>query len=210
MDSDDIREHATAIVGELDTKYQAREHALSLSRKIIHAAAEAIQAMHRDDFEQAMQVLKDASDMLRTLTGELEEHQDLYHSGFVYDAQQEYAEATIVKSILLGSNIPSPAEISVEFVPYLNALCDVTGELRRKVVDLLRNGDVERADKMFEIMENIYGELMRFDYPDAMMHGLRRRRDALRSLLERTRGDIMTARRQLELEDSIRQLEEKL
>jgi len=39
-------------------------------------------------------------------------------------------------------------------------------------------------------MDEAYGLLMTMDYPDAVSGGLRRTTDALRAVLERTRGDL--------------------
>jgi translin len=48
------------------------------------------------------------------------------------------------------------------------------------------------------------------DYPDAITGGLRRRTDVLRSVLERTRGDLTMSLRQQTLEDALESLSEKL
>ena len=39
-------------------------------------------------------------------------------------------------------------------------------------------------------MDDVYGLLITIDYPDALTGGLRRTTDALRAVLERTRGDV--------------------
>ena len=39
-------------------------------------------------------------------------------------------------------------------------------------------------------MDEAYGLLVTMDYPDAVSGGLRRTTDALRAVLERTRGDL--------------------
>ncbi len=42
-------------------------------------------------------------------------------------------------------------------------------------------------------MDEIYSLLVTIDYPDGVTGGLRRTTDALRAVLERTRGDLTTA-----------------
>ena len=42
-------------------------------------------------------------------------------------------------------------------------------------------------------MDDIYWLLVTIDYPDGVTGGLRRTTDALRAVLERTRGDLTTA-----------------
>jgi translin len=41
-------------------------------------------------------------------------------------------------------------------------------------------------------MEDVYSLLVTIDYPDGVTGGLRRTTDALRAVLERTRGDLTT------------------
>ena len=42
-------------------------------------------------------------------------------------------------------------------------------------------------------MDEIYSLLVTIDYPDGVTGGLRRTTDALRAVLERTRGDLTTS-----------------
>jgi len=56
----------------------------------------------------------------------------------------------------------------------------------------------------------IYDILMTFDFPDAMTGGLRHRVDALRGVLERTRGDLTNSLRQQRLMDALSHLEQHL
>jgi translin len=49
-------------------------------------------------------------------------------------------------------------------------------------------------------MDDIYGTLMTMDFTEIITHGLRRTTDAIRGVIERTRGDVTMALRQKELE----------
>jgi translin len=42
-------------------------------------------------------------------------------------------------------------------------------------------------------MDEVYGLLITVDFPDAVTGGLRRTTDALRAVIERTRGDLTNA-----------------
>jgi translin len=59
-------------------------------------------------------------------------------------------------------------------------------------------------------MDEIYGILVTFDYPDAMTGGLRRTTDSVRGILERTRGDLSVAVRQRALEQTLADFEARL
>jgi len=52
--------------------------------------------------------------------------------------------------------------------------------------------------------------IMDFDYPDAITRGLRRKTDVSRSLLEKTRGDVVNAIGQKRLESAMQNLESRL
>jgi translin len=89
--------------------------------------------------------------------------------------------------------LPAAEELGVPVASYLNGMAEAASELRRQVLDLLRAGDSERAEDLFSTMDVVYAVLVTVDYPDAVTGGLRRTTDALRAVLERTRGDVTNA-----------------
>jgi translin len=56
----------------------------------------------------------------------------------------------------------------------------------------------------------VYSLLVTIDYPDALTGGLRRATDALRAVLERTRGDLTAAARQDQLAAALARLEGRI
>jgi translin len=89
-------------------------------------------------------------------------------------------------------------------------MAEAVGELRRHLLDALREGDIEHCEETLDIMEEVYGNLVTFDYPDAMTGGLRRTTDNVRGILERTRGDFAVAVRQRELEHRLAEFEKRM
>ena len=75
----------------------------------------------------------------------------------------------------------------------LRLLAEAASELRRQLLDQLRAGEMDRAETLMRAMDEIYSLLVTIDYPDGVTGGLRRTTDALRAVLERTRGDLTTA-----------------
>ncbi len=202
-----VYEIVSGITTELDTKNQTRDRALVESRQIVRHAANAIRALHRADFALADQSLKAGREMVRATRADLENHPDLYWTGYVQDAQKEYAEACIVASMIQESKIPGPGDLDVENAPYLNGLAEAASEMRRYVLDVIRRGqlpDMEEAERALQIMDDVYTSLISVDFPDQITGGLRRTTDALRGVLERTRGDLTVSIRQAELERALR------
>jgi len=91
----------------------------------------------------------------------------------------------------------------VEAQAYLNGLGEAVGELRRHLLDMLRQGDLARCEETLAAMSDIYDALVTMDYPEAVTGGLRRTTDAVRATLERTRGDFTLAYVQRRLEERL-------
>jgi len=194
----------------LQQKDAVREHALSGSRQVIRFCAEATRTIHREEFEAAEELLSRARGILTEMKGMMGKHPDVLYSGFVGDAEKEYAEGMVALATVKGDEIPSPEELEVDTAPYLNGIAEAIGELRRRIVDNLRTGEVEECIQLLETMDIFYSGIVSFDYPEAMLLGLRRRTDAARSIIERTRHDVAHAIRQDRLEATMKRLESRL
>ena len=206
-----ISEIAADIQQNFEAKDKAREIGLSLSREVVRTCGTAIRHTHRGAIDKAAMLLEDAQKALEKINLQLVNHPDIYYSGFVEHAQQEFVECAIVHQLLTKNNnndtLPSPQELGVTPAAYLNGLGDVVGELRRHILDLIRQDMPQDGDRFLDIMDEIYSTLMMFDYPDAITRGLRRKSDVARSLIERTRGDLTNAIRQQKLEQSMKEFE---
>ncbi|MEZ4520288.1 MAG: haloacid dehalogenase [Thermomicrobiales bacterium] len=172
-------------------------------------SANSIRAAHRADFDEASELIDSARAMLVDLTAELDDFPSIYWSGYVRDAQKEFAEANMTLSMLSGGTLPSPEELGVEDAVYLNGLAECAGELRRHALDAMRRGELERAETALAIMDDIYGLLVTVDYPDAVTGGLRRSTDMARGVLERTRGDLTVALQQRSLAEALERAERR-
>ena len=192
------------VIRALETKYQARERALASSRATIRNCAHSIRASHRGELDNARALIGEAGALVAgTRDDLLREHPDIYWTGYVQDAQKEYAEANIVYTVIAGEDIPTPQQLGVEPAAYLNGLGEAAGEMRRFVLDRIRHGEAERCEQVLNTMEDIYSLLVTVDFPDAITNGLRRTTDMVRGVLERTRGDITFALQQRQLTEAL-------
>lgn len=194
------------IASRIEHKNTAREQALAESRQVIRFAANSIRSVHRKDFDQASRLLEQGRELLIKLKITLADYPDLYWAGYVQDAQKEYAEARLTYALVKDEPLPTPESLSVEDSPYLNGLGEAASELRRHILDMLRQGDqpARRAEELLERMEEVYTQLVLIDYPDSLTGGLRRTCDLVRGVLERTRGDLTVTVRQQALEATLR------
>ncbi len=194
-----------AIAEELRRRMEAanaaREAALAECRAIIRASARAIRSIHRLEDASAEMQLGEVHRQVQALGETRSRHPEVYYAGYVHDAQKEYVEARALLAMVRGTPLPGPEDLGVEPAAYLNGLAEAGSECRRYVLDRLRDDDLREADRLLDAMDELYYELITFDYPDALTGGLRRTTDAFRAVLERTRGDVTLSMQQRALRD---------
>jgi translin len=177
---------------QINDKDQAREKALRFSRTIIITCRKGIQKIHQKQYTEADKMIKKASASLAELYDSTKDFPDLYNAGFVENASQEFVEAHCLYNILQGKDLPDPDSIQTTYTSYLTGLCDVVGELRRKALDTVLEGQHKEAVAYLNIMEEIYDAVLRFDYPSSLVP-IKRKQDIARSLIEKTRGELAVA-----------------
>lgn len=203
-------ETITAIEAELTLKNEVRDLTLRRSRELTRYCAHAIRAAHRHEFDEAQRLLHTARAAAAEMVGDLALHQDLYYAGYTQDALKEVTEAFLVVAFVTGTSLPTPQDLQVVGATYLRGLAEATTELRRFALDLVRRGEVTEAERYLEIMDEVYAHLIALDFPDAITGGLRRHTDAVRGVLERTRGDLTVAVRQDQMRAALHSFEQRL
>ena len=198
------------IRSELEAKSAVRDTALQRSRGLIRHCANAIRAIHRGDFEDAGDLLATAGQAAADMTTDLTDYPDLYYAGYTQDALKEYVEARSVFAFVTGESLPLPADLSVPPAAYLKGLAEAASEMRRHSLDLMRRNDLNRAEEMLVIMDDVYSQLTTVDFPDAITGGLRRTTDMLRGVVQRTRGDLTTALRQELMREALRDFVQRI
>lgn len=194
----------------LTERNAARDLTLNRSRELIRYCSLTIRAVHREEFDEAAKLLATARQAAAAMKADIIVHPELYYTGYTQDSLKELTEACVVYAIVLNRSIPTPHEIEVNEAAYLNGLAEAASELRRRCLDLIRRDRVAEAERMLTAMDNIYAQLVTIDFPDALTGGLRRTTDALRAVLERTRGDLTTTLQQEKLQKALNEFETKI
>ena len=179
-----------AIRDELDARFAAREMAITTGRLVVRSSANAIRALHRSEWEAADAHIARAETGRDDILGALADQPAMVSAGFVSDAFKELAEAHLTRAMFRGRPLPEPHELDIDPIPWLHGLGEAVGELRRRLLDLLRAGEVDEAETIMQSMDDVVDRLAELDYPDGMTKGLRRTTDVARSLVERSRSDL--------------------
>lgn len=208
--TDWLAEELERVRGQLDAIDEAREVAYRLQREVTRAAASTIRAIHRREFEAAAEQLARTAELVRTMNNAARPVGLVYYSGFVLDAQKEYAEAATLLALVAERTPPSVVTLEIEPAPYANGLAEAATELRRFVLDALRDGRFDEAERLVDAFEVIYELLVTFDHPEAVSLGLKRRLDTVRASLERTQSDLLATLRESRLQDALLRVERRL
>jgi translin len=207
LGGDDARAHLDAVIASIDATLgaanQAREAALPACRRAIRAAGSSIRAVHGLDPSRAARLATECEAAIREAQDVLSPFPALAQAGYLHDAEKEFVEARAVAALVSGEQVPGPDQLRVSPTAWMRGLAEGASELRRHLLDRLREGEVDRGEALLGRMDEVYAALVLIDYPDAVTNGLRRTLDALRAVLERSRGDVTTTVLQARLQQAI-------
>lgn len=181
-----MEEIIEAIDRFLAIRDNAREEAIRLTRDIIRLSKQVISSIYSGDLEEAVSIAREMEAKVREIEGKLAGFPDLYYTGLVYNALSEYVEASLLLDIILGRSLRGYEELRVPPVPYLQGLGDLVGELRRMVLEKVRAGDFNEAWRLYRVMESIYINLSKLEYPESLIPGVKHKVDVARRLVDET------------------------
>jgi translin len=206
----DLADQIEAIRAEFTRVNELRDETLRLSRALVRACANSIRAIHRHEWSAAATMLAEARQAAAAMVQPLAAYPSLYHAGYTQDALKELVEAHVLYAVAQEGDLPQPAELLVTGPTYLRGLSEAASETRRFVLDLMRRGQVNEAERYLTFMDDVYSLLITVDFPDSITDGLRRSTDVLRTVVERTRGDLTLAIRQDQMRQALHSFETRL
>jgi translin len=210
VNRDKLDQAADSIRSDFEEVNSARDLAYQRSRKLVAMCARAIRAVHRDEWQLADEIIAEAREAAEALVAGVDSYPYLYYAGYTQDALKEFVEANLTYALVRDLPLPTRDELSVEGNTWLNGMAEAATELRRRILDIIRHGHSDEAERLLDAMDEIYSVLVTFDFNDSITGGLRRRTDTVRAVLERTRGDMTSSFRQAELAQALKALEAKI
>ncbi len=157
---------------ELNDYEVKREETIQISRNVITLSKQIIYSVHRNELDQASKLTKEIKSKIKLL-----DKKKSYDTGISFVAFQEYVEAIVFYELVKNNKFPSKKYLDVEVEAYLSGLADLTGELGRKAVHDAIKKDFKSVLKIKEIVEDIYGEFLKFDLRNGE---LRKKSDAIK------------------------------
>ena len=180
-----------------------REFLLKNSREIIILCSRSIIAVHKGELKTGKNNLKQAEILLK----KYKKKATIELRRYLVTPEQEFVEAASLISIVERKEIPSNKKLAVMPESYVLGLLDCIGELKRRVFDKIRTGDIDEALRVFEIMESLYLQLYTFSMYDKGIKEARRKIDVNRILVDDVRSAITEEKRRTELIKTLQELQ---
>ena len=120
--TDNLEEIAESLRRNLVEKDEARERAIPLCRDAIRNCSQSIRAVHRQEFERAEGLLKEARGLIDEAQQAFSAYSEFSNTGFIRDAQKEYVEGQVTLALVTGKTVPEPETLGVDVAAYLNGL----------------------------------------------------------------------------------------
>ena len=181
-----VKSSLQGISKSLKASNASREFLIKNTRDVVILCSHSIIAVHKGDLRLAKQKLKKAEVVLKKNQKKAGDKFQKY----IITPEQEFVEAHSFLAVVENKEIPSLKSLKVSEVSYVLGLLDCIGELKRLVLDNIRKGQLEKADRIFDVMENLYQTLYPFALYDKIVKEARRKLDVNRILVEETRAVI--------------------
>ena len=181
-----VKSSLKGISKSLKTSNESREFLIKNTRDVVILCSHSIIAAHKGDLKLARQKIKKAESVLKVNQKKAKNEFKKY----LITPEQEFVEAHSFLAIVENKEIPSLKSLKVSEEAYILGLLDCIGELKRFVLDNIRNGELKKADRIFNVMENLYQTLYPFAMYDKIVREARRKLDVNRVLVEETRAVI--------------------
>ena len=201
--SSSIQNSLDSIDSDLKDMQERREKLIKGTRDAVMLCSKSIVAMHHGQLWEAAENMERAKVMLVEFRGFA--RSDLYR--YISVAEQELVEAFALKAVMEGSPLPQMGGLAVSGPSYLTGLLDTVGEVKRLVYDRMRSGNEKDAEKLFAVMEEIYGAVYPFAVYDNIVAGLRKKLDVARMLIEDIRAVVTEESRRRALINAVGRLE---
>ncbi|MBI4448241.1 hypothetical protein HY643_04620 [Candidatus Woesearchaeota archaeon] len=159
------------IKSEMENFEEEREKTITISRNIIRLSKQLIYSAHRGDFKSAKEAVGEINKLVEEIKGKRED------VGMTKVAFQEYAEAVGFYCFIKEGRLITRKELGISTEDYLIGVCDLTGEMVRKALNDIINGDYDSALKVKDAVNEIYGVFLKLDFRNGE---LRKRFDSIK------------------------------
>jgi translin len=194
-----------SLKSDLDNLDEKREYLLPITRDIVRLCSEIIKSVHRNELDYIEEQIKQIKRLISTTQEKAFDTLQGMGKNYMSIVNQEFTEAVTFYSLIKNGTLPHYKEIGVNSYEYLLGLSDLIGELKRMILNKIRNDDIDTAERLYEHMENIHEHLFGLDYPSGLLPGFRKKVDNTRGILISTLELIVSSKQINNLKTTLEQ-----
>lgn len=177
-----IMDHFNALGKDFASYDNERENLIKLSREILKLSKLIIYDMQAKDHSKLTELTKEILAKQTEMTALAKKHPELAYEGSYNIAEQELAEALLIKSLVLDKKLLTTEELKIKPDNYLLALCDLTGELLRLAVIDATDKNFDAVSETKTLVNEIYYLLLNLDMRE---HEFRHKFDQVKYALKK-------------------------
>lgn len=182
-----ISDEFASLKKDIESVDSKRERLIAETREILKKSKGVIYSLQRGDNKAAEKALAELKPKIVVLKPYSE---DANYASVTKPPIQEYVEAACFSEFVATGKILPKKELGVSAENYIAGLCDLSGEIVRKAVNAAINDDAKTVIAAKRFIENLYYELMQFDFRngelrrkfDGIKYDLKKMEDLLLSL----------------------------
>lgn len=202
----ELRELVRSLLERFQREAMLRDKVVKLSREVIALSRSVVVSVHSKNYAECEENIAKLRTVVDEFVKEAQCGEKLYYSGIVRDTLAEYVEAVQFYSLVRGGRYVKHEDLKVPSSSYVLGLLDVVGELRRFLLDSLKDGNIEEAERALNYMEEIYSSICLLNIPDAVLPGYRRKCDLARQLIERSKSELVYVKATVSVTTSLTKL----
>ena len=145
----------------------ARDDIVNTGIRINRLSKSVIYSLIKGDFEAARRYMGEMVGLVRKIRDMVSAYPMYYNHA--QTSMQEFVEAVSLWYFLTEGRLPTPEELEVDVVPYINGIMDMAGELSRKATEEMIKGNVEFAFRVKRFLEELYMDLLSLEPRDYEM-----------------------------------------
>jgi translin len=182
-----------------------RETLIKETREVTLLCSKSIILLHQRELSEAELLLNKSSILIKNL----KKHIIFDLERYLWPAEQEYVEASILKEIMQRkSNLSDHNSLNVSLNAYVTGLLDCIGEIKRMIYDYLRKNDFDFSISLFEIMQSIYNLIYPFSIYDNLIPGIRKKFDVSKRIIDDVRITMTEEYRRISFLNQFKNLSE--
>ena len=186
IEFEEINSDVEYALKKLEEKEKVYDSVSLIARDIIRKSGIIITKIHNNKFDDIEKELPELVSMVKNLQ-KIENRFGYY----TMQSYQEYAEAYILYNIKKNDKFITLKELNIPAESYLSGMMDVVGELKREIIELLREKDIKKAEHFFDYMKVIYDKTRSIRYPEVILPGFRKKQDVARIQIESAGNEIV-------------------